>query len=59
VPARRLLEVDLRIAQIREDVARGHASEVAQIELNYLLKEREALIKSLASEPRRDIDASN
>jgi len=44
----RLINVDLRIAQVREQIASGQANEIAQIELTQLLAERAKIVQTMA-----------
>ena len=47
-----LVEVDSRIAKIRREVADGHGSQIAQVEMCELLDERTKLIATLAPCPK-------
>jgi hypothetical protein len=54
VSERKLIEVDGKIAKLRDDIANGRASEIAQVELTELVQKRQELIKAIA-EPWRDV----
>jgi hypothetical protein len=56
VPANALIEIDIKIAKLREEIARGMANaQIQQAELTVLLDQRAKLIEQIAQKPRRDI----
>ena len=46
-----LIDVDLRIARVRAEIAAGHGSEIAHVELTEFLNRRKALVEMMALEP--------
>jgi hypothetical protein len=51
-----LIQIDLKIAKLRKEIATGTANaQIQQVELTELLDERAKLIAQLAQERRRDI----
>jgi chorismate mutase len=48
VPEKTLIDVDIRIAKIRDDIAAGKATPDSRMELAALLQQRAALIDKIA-----------
>lgn len=54
--ARPLIELDMKIASLRQRIANGSAcGETEQVKLAELLQQRDQLVETMAEEPRKDI----